>query len=170
MYVSAEYWDVVRDDMESDSHDIQEQGHNYSWVDLITLLFEVFKYLLKKELYFKQFFLKNINFSSCRIPENKESVSLTVPNEVMPHTDYTMSHCIQTVFYSTRYLFLIVNVYDNSHLYCPWPLKDPAWLWGTKVNVILAFYTAPFLHWNSNISLVIRWSLMLPMTWGGSFW
>ena len=30
------------------SHVIQEQGNNYSWVDLIAFLFEVFKYLFKK--------------------------------------------------------------------------------------------------------------------------
>ena len=29
------------------SHVIQEQGNNYSWVDLIAFLFEVFKYLFK---------------------------------------------------------------------------------------------------------------------------
>ena len=57
------------------SHVIQEQGNNNSWVDLIAFLFEVFKYLFKK-LFFRQTFLKNIYFSSCKIPENQESASL----------------------------------------------------------------------------------------------
>ena len=43
------------------SHVIQEQGNNYSWVDLIAFLFEVFKYLFKK-LFFRQIFLKSILF------------------------------------------------------------------------------------------------------------
>ena len=59
------------------SHVIQEQGNNYSWVDLIAFLFEVFKYLFKK-LFFRQIFLKSIYFSSCKIPENQESASLMV--------------------------------------------------------------------------------------------
>ena len=50
------------------SYVIQEQGNNYSWVDLIAFLFEVFKYLFKK-LFFRQIFLKSIYFSSCKIPE-----------------------------------------------------------------------------------------------------
>ena len=55
------------------SHVIQEQGNNYSWVDCIAFLFEVFKYLFKK-LFFRQIFLKSIYFSSCKIPKNQESV------------------------------------------------------------------------------------------------
>ena len=46
------------------SHVIQEQGNNYSGVDIIAFLFEVFKYL------FRQIFLKSIYFSSCKIPKN----------------------------------------------------------------------------------------------------
>ena len=42
-------------------HDIQEQGNNYSWVDLIAFLFEVFKYLFKK-LFFRQIFLRAFIF------------------------------------------------------------------------------------------------------------
>ena len=66
------------------SHVIQEQGNNYSWVDLIAFLFEVFKYLFKK-LFFRQMFLKSI-FPSCKIHENQESASLMVTNKVMSYT------------------------------------------------------------------------------------
>ena len=82
------------------SHVIQEQGNNYSWVDLIAFLFEVFKYLFKK-LFFRQIFLKSIYFFSCKIPENQESASLMVTNKVMSYTDYTMTPCIQKVFIAT---------------------------------------------------------------------
>ena len=64
------------------SHDIQEQGNYYSWVDRSHCLsFEVFKYLFKK-LFFRQIFLKSIYFSSCKIPENQESASPMVINRV----------------------------------------------------------------------------------------
>ena len=90
------------------SHIIQEQGNNYSWVDLIAFLFEVFKYLYKN-LFFRHIFLKSIYFSSYKIPENLESASLMVTNKVMSYTDYTMSPCIQKVFIAT-YIF----VYDRQ--------------------------------------------------------
>ena len=89
------------------SHFIQEQGNNYSWVDLIAFLFEVFKYLFKK-IFFRQIFLKSIYFSSSKIPENQESVSLMVTNKVMSYTDYTMTPCIQKV------LLQHIFVYDRQ--------------------------------------------------------
>ena len=86
------------------SHVIQEQGNNYSRVDIIAFLFEVFKYLFKI-LFLRQIFLKSIYFSSCKIPENQESASLMVTNKVMPYTDYTMTPCIQKAFIAT-YIFV----------------------------------------------------------------
>ena len=43
------------------SHNIQEQGNNYSWVDIIAILFEVFKYLLKN-CFSDKFFLRAFIF------------------------------------------------------------------------------------------------------------
>ena len=83
---------------------MQEQGNNYSRVDVIAFLFEVSKYVFKK-LFLRQIFLKSINFSSCKIPENQESSSLMVTNKDMPYTDYTMTPCIQKVFIAT-YIFV----------------------------------------------------------------
>ena len=118
------------------SHVIQEQGNNYSWVDLIVLLFEVFKYLFKT-LFFRQIFLKSIYFSSCKIPENQESASLMVTNKVMTYTDYTMTPFIQKVFIAT-YICIwstMYNHYAYSHICCLWLEKDPIWFLGTKVNL-----------------------------------
>ena len=99
------------------SHDKQEQGNNYSWVDIIAFLFKVFKYLFKK-LFFRQIFLKSIYFSSCKIPENQESASLMVTNKVMPYTDYTITLCIQNVFIATYICkwLTMYNHYDYSHM------------------------------------------------------
>ena len=63
-------------------------------------------------MYFRQFFLKSMYFSSCKIPENQESLSLTVLNEVLPYTGYTMTPCMQKVFIAA-YICLC----DNSHIY-----------------------------------------------------
>ena len=118
------------------SHVIQEQGNNYSWVDLIAFLFEVFKYLFKK-LFFRQIFLQIIYFPSCKIPENQESASLMVTNKVMSYTDYTMTPCIEKVFIAT-YICIwstMYNHYANSHICCLWLEKDPIWFLGTKVNL-----------------------------------
>ena len=87
-------------------------------------------------MYFRQIFLKSMYFSSCKIPQNQESASLTVLNEVLPYTGYTMTPCMQKVFIATY-----ICLYDNSHICCLWPKKDPIWLWGTKVNVKLAALT-----------------------------
>ena len=54
---------------------------------------------------FSDNFFKSIYFSSCKIPENRESASLMVTNKVMPYTDYTMTPCIQKVFIAT-YIFV----------------------------------------------------------------
>ena len=43
------------------SHNIQEQGNDYSLVDIIAFLFEVFKYLFKK-LFLRQIFLRAFIF------------------------------------------------------------------------------------------------------------
>ena len=67
-------------------------------------------YLL--HMYFRQFFLKSMYFSSCKIPENQESASLTVLNEVLPFSGYTMTPCMQKVFIAA-YICLC----DNSHIY-----------------------------------------------------
>ena len=52
-------------------------------------------------MFFRLTFLKNIYFSSCKIPENQESASRMVTNKVMSYTDYTMTPCIQKVFIAT---------------------------------------------------------------------
>ena len=87
-------------------------------------------------MYFRQFFLKSMYFSSCKIPENLKSASLTVLNEVLPYTGYTMTLCMQKVFIATY-----ICLYDNSHICCLWPEKDPTWFWGTKENIKLAAWT-----------------------------
>ena len=53
------------------SHVIQEQGNNYSSVDLIAFLFEVFKYLFKK-LFFRQIFLKSIYFPHAKFLKTRD--------------------------------------------------------------------------------------------------
>ena len=83
------------------SHNIQEQGNNYSRVDIIAFPFEVFKYLFKK-LFFRQFFLKSIYFSSCKIPKNQESASLMVTN-----------NSIQFIYFKT-YVLSISYINTNS--------------------------------------------------------
>ena len=115
------------------SHNIQEQGNNYSWVDTNAFLFEDFKYLFKK-LFLRQIFLKSIYFSSSKIPENQESASLMVTNKVMPYTDYTMTPCIQKVFIAT-YIFVTdwqCTIIMIIHTYVVWFEKDPIWFWGKR--------------------------------------
>ena len=87
-------------------------------------------------MYFWQIFPKSMYFSSCKIPENQESTSLTVLNEGLSYTGYTMTPCMQKVLIAT-YICLC----DNSHICCLWPEKDPIWILGTKVNVKLAAWT-----------------------------
>ena len=87
-------------------------------------------------MHFRQFFLKSMYISSCKIPENLESASLTVLNEVLPYTGYTMTLCMQKVFIAT-----CICLCDNSHICCLWPEKDPIWFWGTKENIKLAAWT-----------------------------
>ena len=96
------------------SHDIQEQGHNFSVVGVIAFLFDFFKYLFKKLFFRKKFFLKSIYFSSCKISENLESASLMVPNKDMPYTDYNMTHCIQKVFIAT-YICIWSTMYTDNN-------------------------------------------------------
>ena len=43
------------------SHNIQEQGNNYPWVDIVAFLFEVFKYLFKN-CFSDKFFLRAFIF------------------------------------------------------------------------------------------------------------
>ena len=62
-------------------------------------------------MYFRQFFLKSMYFSSFKIPENQESASLTVLSEGTPYTGYTMTLCMQKVFIA-KYICLC----DNSHI------------------------------------------------------
>ena len=57
---------------------------------------------------FQTFFLKSMHFSSCKIPENQESASLTVLNEVLPYTGYIMTRCMQKVF-TAAYICLCDN-------------------------------------------------------------
>ena len=78
-------------------------------------------------MYFRQFFLKTMYFSSCKIPQNQESASLTVLNEVLSYTGYTMTPCMQKVFIAT-YICLC----DNSHICCLWQEKDPYLILGNK--------------------------------------
>ena len=87
-------------------------------------------------MYFRQFFLKSMYFSSCKIPENQESSSLTVLNKVLPYTGYTMTRCMQKDFIAA-YICLC----DNSYICCLWPEKDHIWFWGTKENIKLAAWT-----------------------------
>ena len=88
-------------------------------------------------LSFTHVFQTNFYLSACKIPENQESASLTVLNEALRYTGYTMTPCILKVFFITTYICLC----DNSHIWCLWHEKDPIWLWGTKVNVKLAAWT-----------------------------
>ena len=64
------------------------------------------------------FFIKSMYISSCKIPENLESASLTVLNEVLPYTGYTMTPCMQKVFIAT-YICLLqhIFVYMIIHTY-----------------------------------------------------
>ena len=140
------------------SHVIQEQGNNYSWVDLIAFIFEVFNYLFKKLVFFfRQIFLKSIYFSSCKIPENQESTSLMVTNKVMSYTDYTMTPSIQKVFiatciciWSTMYIIMLIHtyvVYDSRRtLFDFWEQR-----WTCSLNF------ASFLCTETHPSFVIRW-------------
>ena len=122
-------------------------------------------YLL--HVYFRQFFLKSVYFSSCKIPKNQESAYLTVLNEVLPYTGYTMTPGMQKGFIAA-YICLC----DNSHICCLWPKKDPTgiWFWGTnlrKMSNLQLELCIVSLRWNSTI---LCYTMMLPMTWRGPFW
>ena len=129
--------EVVRDDMESD---IVTSYKNKGIIipELISLPFFLrSSNICLKKLFFRQIFLKNIYFSSCKIPENQESASLMVTNKVLSYTDYTMTPCIQKVFIAT-YICIwstMYNHYANSHICCLWLEKDPIWFLGTNVNL-----------------------------------
>ena len=104
-------------------------------------------------MYFRQFFLKSMYFSSWKISENQESVSLTVLNEVLPYTGlYNDSP------YSKGFIAAYICLCDDSHICCLWTEKDPIWFCGTKENIKLAAWT---LHCFSAIKLnqyfVKRW-------------
>ena len=121
------------------SHVIQEQGNNYSWVDLIAFLFEVFKYryLFKKKCFSDKFSWRAFIFPHAKFLKNQESASLMVTNKVMSYTDYTMTPCLQKVSIAT-YICIwstMYNHYANSHICCLWHEKDPIWFLGTKVNL-----------------------------------
>ena len=57
------------------------------------------------------FFLKSMYFSSRKIPENQESASLTVLNEVLPYTGYTMTPCMQKVLLQHIFVYVIIHTY-----------------------------------------------------------
>ena len=139
------------------SHNIQEQGNNYSWVDIIAFLFEVFKYLFKK-LCLRQFFLKSIYFSSYKIPETQKSASLMVTDKVMPYTDYTMTPCIQKVFIAT---YILVNYWQCIiimiiHTFVVYDSRRPLYDFAEK-RLTCSFNFASFLCTETRPSFVIRW-------------
>ena len=80
------------------------------------------------------FFLIACSFPHAKIPEDQESASLTVLNEVLPYTRYTMTLFMQKLFIATN--ICLCNKHDDmSHICCLWPEKDPTSFWGTKVHV-----------------------------------
>ena len=91
-------------------------------------IFKCTHYLL--HMYFRQFFLKSMYFSSCKIPENQESASLTILNKVLAYTGYTMTRCMQKVFIAAY-----IRLCDNSHICCLWPEKDPIWFVGGDIKL-----------------------------------
>ena len=119
------------------SHVIQEQGNNYSWVDLIAFLFKVFKYLFNIVFFSDKFSLRAFIFFLCKIPANHESASLMVTNKVMSYTHYTTTPCIQQVYIATyiRIWSTMYNHYAKSHICCLWLEKDPIWFLWTKLNL-----------------------------------
>ena len=151
--MGAEYWEVVRDDMESGIvTSYKNKGIIIPELSSLPFFLRSSNICLKK-LFFRQIFLKSIYFSSCKIPVNQESASLMVTNKVMSYTDYTMTPCIKKVFIAT-YICIwstMYNHYANSHICCLWLEKDPIWFLRTKVNF------ASFLCTETHQSFVIRW-------------
>ena len=119
------------------SHIIQEQGNNYSWVDLIAFLFEVLNICLTK-LFFIQTFLKNIIFPHAKFMKTRNLHLLWLQTKFnMSYTEYIRTPCIQKVFIAT-YICIwstMYNYYANSHICCLWLEKGPIWFLGTKVNL-----------------------------------
>ena len=120
------------------SHNIQEQGNNHSWVDIIAFLFEVFKYLFKK-LFLRQIFLKSIFFlmqnswkpGICISYGYKQSYAL-----YWLHHDSLYTKGFYCKIYIRKWLTMY-NHYDYLHICCLWLEKDPIWFWRKKVNLKL---------------------------------
>ena len=115
---------------------------------IISPFVSVFKYLLKQELYLRQLFVMQnpwkpgISYSSKRI-----------------YALYWLHHVslYKNGFHCNINLFLIDNVYDYSHICCPWPENDPVWFLGTKVNVKHAAWPLHRFCTGTQPSFVIRW-------------
>ena len=101
-------------------------------------ILECTHYLL--HMYFRQFFLLSMYFSSCKIPENQKSAWFL---------QFLMKFCLilatQWLPVCKRFLLQHIFVYVIIHTYtctcCLWPEKDPFWFWGTKENIKLAAWT-----------------------------
>ena len=105
------------------------------------------------------FFLKSMYYSSCKIPEkpgicisysSKRSSALYWLHNDSLYAKHNRSTegCSKlkrsvdmTSFLQKVFLQRNICLYDNSHICCLWPEKDPIWFWGTKENIKLAAWT-----------------------------
>ena len=86
------------------SHVIQEQGNNYSCVDLIAFLFEVFKYLFK-DCFSDRFSLRVFIFPHAKFLKTWNLHLLWLQTKLLHHDSlYTKG------FYCNIYLYMIDNV------------------------------------------------------------
>ena len=118
------------------SHNIQEQGNNYSRVDIIAFLFEVFKYLFKN-CFSDKFFLRAFIFPHAKFLKTRNLHLLCYKQS---YALYWLHHdsLYTKGFYCNIYIrkwLTRYNHYDNSHICCLWLEKDPIWFWGKKVNL-----------------------------------
>ena len=91
------------------SHVIQEQGNNYSWVDLIAFLFEVFKYLFKKIVFQTNFPEEHLFF----LMQNAWKPGICISyGYKQSYVLYWLHHdsLFTKGFYCNIYLYMIDNV------------------------------------------------------------
>ena len=110
------------------SHVIQEQGNNYSWVDLIAFLFEVFKYLFKK-LFSDKFSFRAFIFPHAKFLKTmQESASFMVTKVCLilttPWLPAYKRFLLQHIFVYDRQCIIIMLIHTYAVYYSRRTLFD----------------------------------------------
>ena len=147
------------------SHVIQEQGNNYSWVDLIAFLLKSSNICLKN-CFSDKFSLRAFIFPHAKFLKTRNLHLLWLKTNLClilttPWLPVYKRFLLQHIFVYDRQFIIIMLI----HTCCLLLEKDPIWFLGTKVNLYLEFCIVS-MNWNSAIlcyTMMIP-SLMLPMT------